>query len=113
MQNAQTPLIENSRSVVLSCVAAAVAVVVIVIVIAIEATTDIDRSLASSSSFLYFFCLFLPGPEAEGGKHSVVRWFVCVIKLTARSWGRELKRRFPGAGVGGERETERETVHSC
>jgi hypothetical protein len=30
-----------------------------------------------------------------------------VIKLTARSWGRELKRRFPGAGVGGERERER------
>jgi hypothetical protein len=38
LQNAQTPLIDHSRSVVLSCAAAAV-VVVIVVVIAIEATT--------------------------------------------------------------------------
>jgi hypothetical protein len=52
--------------------------------------------------FLVFF-LFLPATEAEEGKHSIVRWFVCVIKLTTRSWG-ELKRRFPGAGVGGERD---------
>jgi hypothetical protein len=57
LQNAQTPLIDHSRSVVLSCVAAAVAVVVIVIVIAIEATTGvlINRSIACFFCFLFFF----------------------------------------------------------
>lgn len=73
--------------------------------------TSIDRLLLLLLFFIFFVCFFQVLRRKEGSIRLFVGSFVW------SSWrqeaGGELKRRFPGAGVGGERETERETVHSC